>query len=252
MSGAQGDDDGEDIAFDPIKGKWVAVSSAFPPIPTDKLRGSGIHKTIMSAAMTATSVGISSAQFATGAGTLAVIAGTATAATPVGLAIAAIGLTVATSVTNAGSAISSSDKAHALKIILMKHKALDKPPCKCANSHGGVHPEMTKDHALIVEKVLPYIIRQKNEKTVRKGIGAVPGLGLLTTAYRAGRAAFKSNRGAARGFYANVLARHLVTHDCNLTGAIVSILYSEKEMLVLRTLDSEKAGDIIKTKMKSI
>jgi hypothetical protein len=37
-----------------------------------------------------------------------------------------------------------------------------------------------------------------------------------------------------------------------LTGAIVSILYSEKEMLVLRTLDSEKAGDIIKTKMKSI
>ena len=100
--------------------------------------------------------------------------------------------------------------------------------------------------------MLPYIISQKTEKAVKKGVGIVPGASLLTNTYRLGRFLFKKDRGKKRGFYAYVLTRHLITHDCMLAGAIVAELFSDREMLTLRRFDSDESSPVIARKMKSV
>ena len=111
------------------------------------------------------------------------------------------------------------------------------------------------DHEWIGTQVLPYIIRQKYEKTVKKGVGVVPGGGLGVGAYSLGRRAYKSiagTKGVMRNFAAHVLARHLITHDCKLVEDIVAELLSVVEMVKLKTQDSDAAGAAIKDKMKSV
>jgi hypothetical protein len=76
-------------------------------------------------------------------------------------------------------------------------------------------------------------------------------MSIFTNVYRAGRAAFKKDRGKKRGFYAYVLTRHLITHDCKLACAIVAQLFSPDEMLTLRMFCSNDSSPIIATKMKS-
>jgi hypothetical protein len=119
-------------------------------------------------------------------------------------------------------------------------------------SPAGLSADMGHDHEWLGTKVLPYIISQKTEKAVKKGVGVLPGVGLLTNIYRLGRFAFKKDRGKKRGYYAYVLTRHLITHDCMLAGAIVSQLFSGDEMLTLRMFASDESSPIIATKMKSV
>jgi hypothetical protein len=50
-----------------------------------------------------------------------------------------------------------------------------------------------------------------------------------------------------------VLTRPLITHDCNLAGAIVAqLFFSPDQMLTLRMFCSDDSLPIIATKMKSV
>jgi hypothetical protein len=235
-----------------ITAAWVNVPSAFAS-NGGELRGSGLHKTIATAGNTAAGVGITAAQFGTGTSSLAVAgaitAGAAVSATGVGLVVVGGVLTLSSMATNAASMVSSAAIVTGLKKILANPGKF--AGCTCPE-HSLMTPDATRDHDWIQNKVLPYIIAQKTEKAVKKGVGILPGMGLATNAYRLGRYLFKKDRGKKRGFYAFVLTRHLITHDCALAGAIVAELFSVKEMLVLRTFDSDLVEPIIASKMKSV
>lgn len=113
---------------------------------------------------------------------------------------------------------------------------------------------MIADHHTIGTQILPYIIQQKTEKAVKKGVGSV-GLGALTTLYTMGRSAYKSlagTKGKMRNVHAHVLARHLITHQCPLADAIVTELLSWQEMMILKGKDSDVVGAAIADKMKSV
>jgi hypothetical protein len=250
MSGTATDDD--DDIDEHISGAWVDIQSAFS-WDGSKLRGGSGAKTAATTSNTVGSLGTTIASLATGTNSLAVAgaiaAGAAVSATGVGLVVVGGVLTLASMGTNVTSMVKTSAHVMALKKImgnLSKFQA-----CKCM-SRAGAATDMTHDHEWIGSKVLPYIISQKTEKAVKKGVGVVPGVSLLTNFYRLGRYAFKKDRGKKRGYYAYVLTRHLVTHDCMLAGAIVAELFSDREMLTLRMFDTDQSSPIIASKMKSI
>ena len=235
-----------------ISAAWTNVPSAFS-WDGSKLRGGSTHKTVATVGNTAAGVGLSAAQFGTGTSSLAVAgaitAGAAVSATGVGLVVAGGVLTLASMATNAVSMVSSAAIVTGLKKIAASPGSYS--ACKCM-ANAVRTPDMAHDHEWIQTKVLPYIISQKTEKAVKKGVGILPGVGLLTNAYRLGRYVFKKDRGMKRGYYAFVLTRHLITHDCALAGAIVAELFSTQEMLTLRMFESDLSEPIIAKKMKSV
>jgi hypothetical protein len=249
MSGTSDDDDDLD---EHISGAWINVKSAFSWNGA-QLRGGSGKKTAATTSNTIGSLGITAASLATGTNSLAVAgaiaAGAAVSATGVGLVVVGGVLTLTSVATNATSMVKTARHVTALKKISADPGKFR--GCKCENG-GVLGAEMGHDHEWIAKKVLPYIISQKTEKAVKKGVGVVPGASLLTNMYRLGRYAFKKDRGKKRGFYAYVLTRHLITHDCMLAGAIVGELFSDREMLELRMFDSDQSSPIIASKMKSV
>ncbi len=249
-------DAGEDAYGDAaMLATWANVPSAFGAAGGGAVRGASTKKTVAktgaTAGNTASSLGVTVASAATGTHSLAVAgaiaAGAAVSATGVGLVVVGAALSLTSMTTNATSMVKSSSHVVKLKRI---QSALGNY-AGCEYMPGAYDPTMADDHAAIGTIVLPYIIRQKTEKAVKKGVGIVPGGGLLTNAMRFGRI-FKKNRGKKRTFYAHVLTRHLITHDCQLAGAIVAQLFSAPEMLSLRAMDSDTAGALIAKKMKSV
>jgi hypothetical protein len=225
------DDFDFDMEFAKFDLNWSTVESAYPS------RGGSVdrHRTakgIAGGVATATSVGTTAAQIGTGTSTLAmggaVLAGAAVSATGVGLVATAAALTAGSIVVNVRSMAKTIGHCENLKAIRARYESGQYNACECLVDAKG----MTHDHDWIGGKVLAYIISQKTEKAVKKVAGSV-GLGLLTTLYSAGRAAYKSlasSKGVKRTFYAHVLARHLITHDCSLAEDIVSELLSPQEM----------------------
>ncbi len=249
------DDDDEDAGLDEgIMGEWVPVRSAFS-WDGSALRGTagGNAKTGVTATNTLGGAGVSVAQLATQTKSLAVagaiLAGTAASATGVGLVVAGGVLTLGSMATNVTSMVKTS--AHVIALKKIRSHLGDFNQCQCM-SGARLNAEMGHDHEWIATKILPYIISQKTEKAVKKGVGVLPGVGLLTTGYRLGRFLFKKNRGKKRGYYSYVLTRHLVTHDCALAGAIVAELFSVNEMLTIRMFDTDKCSDVVAKKMKSV
>jgi hypothetical protein len=249
MSGTNAHDD--DDIDEHISAKWTNVESAFR-WDGSKLRGSSTKKTVATTGNTVGSLGVTTASLATGTQSLAVagaiIAGGVVSATGVGLVVAGAALTLASIATNATSMVKSASHVTQLKRIRGDLGSYRKCVCMTKKLSG----EMAHDHEWIATKVLPYIISQKTEKAVKKGVGIVPGVSLMTNIYRLGRFVFKKDRGKKRGYYAYVLTRHLITHDCMLAGAIVSQLFSAREMLVLRMHCSDDSSPIIGSKMKSV
>ncbi|HUB15213.1 MAG TPA: hypothetical protein VMB34_24905 [Acetobacteraceae bacterium] len=236
---------------------WSTVKSAYP---ADFFNNGGVdrHRTgkrVASGMASGASLGLSAAQLATGTSSLAVagavVAGAAVSATGVGLVAAGAALTVGSMVNNARSLVKTLEHHSNLKIIKLRYDAGEYNVCRCRGNGRG----MDKDHAWIGTEVLPYIIRQKQEKTVKKGVGVLPGVSLGVSAYSIGRWAYKSiagTKGVMRSFAAHVLARHLITHDCKLAEDIVAELLSVVEMVKLKTHDSDAVGAAIKDKMKSV
>lgn len=232
---------------------WTKVKSAFPD-PRSTVDRGRTGKRVASGAVTAAQAGLTGAQIGTGISALtvggAIATGAAVSATGVGLVVTAAAMTLGSIVTNATSMIKSISHFENLREIQAKYIACEYAGCIPLAATA----EMTFDHATIGTTILSYIIDQKTEKAVKKGVGAV-GLGVLTTLYSIGRAAYKSaagTKGKQRNFYAHVLARHLITHHCQLAEAIVAELLSEEEMRILKGEDSDVAGAAIADKMKSV
>ena len=247
-------DDDDDDLDEGINGAWTTVQSAFS-WDGSALRGGagGTAKIVAGAGNTVGGIGITAAQLGTHTSSLAVAgaiaAGAAVSATGLGLVIVGGVLTLGSMITSGTSMVKTT--AHVLGLKRMRDNMGLFNACKCM-SGARVTADMGHDHEWIASKVLPYIIRQKTEKAVKKGVGVVPGAGLLTNLYRLGRFAFKKDRGKKRGYYAYVLTRHLITHDCALAGAIVAELFSTNEMLTLRMFNSDQSSAIIAKKMKSV
>ncbi len=246
-----------DLAFDLESAtfdlSWATVKSAYPSYGGTVDRGR-TGKRIASRLATAASMGVGASQIGTGTSALAVggavVTGAMVSATGVGLVATAGALTVGSIIVNARSMAKTIGHCENLKAIKARYDAKSYNMCECLADDGGTK----HDHDWIGNKVLPYIISQKTEKAVKKAAGSV-GLGMLTTLYSAGRAAYKSlssTKGVKRTFYAHVLARHLITHECALAEDIVSELLSPQEMATLKAQNSDVVGAAIKDKMKSI
>jgi hypothetical protein len=109
------------------------------------------------------------------------------------------------------------------------------------------------DHGHIHNNVIQYIINKKSAKLVKKGVGAVGG-GSLTGIFGVVKNLYKRARGTLgkrRSFYAYVVARHMITHDCALCEALVSELFNHHDYTLLRTMNSTDAGGWVARKMKS-
>lgn len=232
---------------------WTTVKSAYPDYGGTVDRGR-TGKRVASGAAAGASAGLTGAQIGTGTSALAVggavAAGAAVSATGVGLVATAAVLTVGSIVVNARSMIKTISHFENLREIQTHYEANEYNRCTAL----AATDEMSCDHYTIGSRILPYIIDQKTEKAVKKGVGAA-GLGVLTTLYSIGRAAYKSaagTKGKQRNFYAHVLARHLITHQCPLADAIVTELLSWEEMMILKGKDSDVAGAAIADKMKSV
>lgn len=165
-----------------------------------------------------------------------------------GVAVVAVAgvMQVGSMALSARSASKTWDHMKALKTIgAQKNYA-----CRCLGPIAGTD---VADHGHILRCVIPYIINKKSAKLVKKGVGTV-GLGIGTTIFSIGKKAYKAARGTLgkrRTFYAQVVARHMVTHDCKLCEALVGELFSPSDYLRLRTMNSEDAGGWIARKMKS-
>jgi hypothetical protein len=178
----------------------------------------------------------------------AVVAGAAVSATGIGLVAASAVLTLASSGLAGRSMVSSTRIVLALKEL---RKLVKNGEFALCMPLIGASPDAATFHGLIGDKVLSYVISQKTEKAVKKGIEVVPLAGLLTKAYAVGRYALKKNRGKLRSYYANVLGEHLITCECPLARVITAVLYSVKEMQAMEQMNLDKVGPLLGDKMKS-
>lgn len=201
--------------------------------------------------MAGAGVGIQVAQLATGTGTMALIAaGAAASATGIGLVVTGAVLTLATAGCSAVSAHKSRLHRNGLQAIYERRNAFVCGPVDKADPTSMNHFE----HKSISEDVLPYLVEQKNKKYHRKVVGAVPGLGLAETLRAVGKKAYKAasgSLGVERNRSARWLARHLITHDCAMTQAIVAELFSFEEMVWIKDQEFDDVVKLIEGKMKS-
>lgn len=204
--------------------------------------------------MTIANKGLSSGQMASGNGTLGIVKN-AVLGTSVGLSATGVGLLVTSSTfagVNSGLAIKSAWSTHLhieiLEQISQVKGKLSCVSCKGASRSGG-------DHNLISNTILPAIITNKKLKRVRKSVSGVPIVGgMIASAHSATNGFAKrlnGTRGKKRHFHAEVLARHLVTHQCALAQSIVAELFSYEESLELMRMNTSQAGPLICAKMRS-
>jgi hypothetical protein len=205
--------------------------------------------------MTVAKKGISVAQMATGQSGAMGLAKNAALGASVGLSATGVGLLVTSStfaVINSGLAIKSARSTHlhirGLEKISEVKSKLSCDSCEGVSKNGS-------DHDLIATTILPAIISKKKLKRVRKGVSGVPIVGgMLASAHSAKNGLVKrwnGNRGEKRHFHAEVLARHLVTHQCELAHSIVAELFSHDEALEMMKMSTNKAGPLICSKMRS-
>lgn len=236
-----------------IAGNWHHVESAHEAPDQNgslKYRKARGYASIATTATAMTTAGVGHAHYLTvagvaGAGVLAV--GTA----GIGLGVAGGAMTAVGLVTSGYSAYKTNKHIEAL--LGIRRKGAEGRTCTClpgAETSG----ELVNDHKMIWLNVLPYIIEKKRNKLLKKEAGAI-GLSMITAAARVGKAVYKAakkTRGVNRSFKAHVLARHAITHDCWLAEDIITELFSREDYLVIRTMNSTQAGEVIAGKMKSV
>lgn len=202
-----------------------------------------------------TGLAISGAQTGLNVGTIALATGAAAAsATGIGLVVTGSIATLTTAVVSAKSALSTSRIVETLERIEARKNTYCCNPCQGFEASGDF--SAVGAHGVVRDQVLPYILAQKEEKTKRKIVGAVPVVNATGTAYSAGRWLYKrfvkGNLGEERNTMAGLLAAHLVTRNCALAQAIVSALYSFEEMIWMLEQDEKDVAPLLAKKMKSI
>lgn len=183
-------------------------------------------------------------------GPVAGAAGAAVCATGIGLVVVGGALQVAGVGRNTAAAVSSYRHMKGLETIQAQAASLQECCGGSANQHQNIR-----------SAVLPYLIKQKAEKTGRRAVGAVPTIGLAETFYAIGRRCYKSCKGTLgkkRTAYACMLADHLITSSkdgrdgCEFVERIIAELYDMPSMVWIRDACTiEVATDLIAEKMKS-
>lgn len=202
-----------------------------------------------------TSTGVSAATNLSGGGTLASVGMGVTlfsvsAATGVGLVVGGFAIMAANSAVQAKSAVSSYKHRVALENI---QNSAQGSVTNCQGLDGrrcDVH-----EHNEILHTVLPYVIAQKRKKTFRRGVGAIPLVSLGETVRSIGKKIKKTVNGSIgveRENHAHTLAKHYITHDCNLCQRIIAELLSEEEELWLRYQPFPVVKGILMEKFKSV
>ncbi len=209
------------------------------------------------------SAGAGGPAFAVGASTLigsagtptVVACGTAFAAGSVATAGAlplAVGgaLMIGETAVSGRAAVSSICKRHSLQSV-QRHRKTEFYRC---------NPILAEDyrlgeHEYISEITLPYIIRQKGKKAITRGIQAIPAGVLLTGTWGLARRVRKwsnGTRGKDRKMHAEVLARHFISHDCDLCFAMMCVLFGdEKKAFWLRDQTFEVVNEAVLPKLAS-
>lgn len=245
---ADDDDNGGEVS-----GKWHHVKSAHAQAGgRNGLSGRQVHRAaaITTAVVSGSVSVVSNAKYLTmvGVGGAAALgAGTA------GLGLLAAGGVM--SVVNMGTSAASAYKTnkHLDNLAKIRRAGSAEERCMCI-SNGDRSRDMASDHEMISATILPYIISKKRAKLAKKAMGA-GGLSMLTSVHRLGKAAYKSlanTKGITRSYYAHVLSRHALTHDCWLAQEIISELYSPQDYVAISMMGSEAAGELIAAKMKSV
>jgi hypothetical protein len=217
------------------------------------------RKAVAKAAMTAGSIASTGAQLGTHVSVIALATGAAAvSASGIGLVIVGGALTAGSSIFSARSAYKTYQHRNVLSNLQSRATAM---PCEKIPDHGkampgvhSLHPRNYREHNVVGNEVLPYVIEQKSSKLHRKVVSSVPGLGIVEGVRAAGNKAVKlvrGTQGVERLNAARWLAVHLITHNCALAQAMVSELYSFDELLILQTFDSDKLAPLLADKMKS-
>lgn len=208
-------------------------------------------KQVAKGSIAAASGGIQVLQQATHTSTVALAAaGAAASATGIGLVVTGAVITLATAGLSAVSAHKSRLHRNSLQEMYDRRNAYVCGPVDISDRSGVDRVA----HKCIAEEVLPYLIEQKNKKYHRKAVGAVPGLSVAVTLRGATNNIYKRLRktiGKERTYSAQMLAIHLIIHNCSITQAIVSELFSFEEMLWIKDQEYDDVVKLLEGKMKS-
>ena len=247
------DDEDDDAAHAlPIpEGEWPLVQSLWN-LPGRNMTAGRWATFTGAKAMGAGSLALGAAAHA-GAGGIAAGVGAGAAVTALtvgtgGLAVAAAagGMQVASMGLGVVSAMKTWDHMSAIGELAGKRYA-------CKGLPGGGGGEGRSDHEHIQFNIIPYIINKKSAKFGKK-LGAGIGMGALVAMYSVGKKAYKGllgTLGKRRNFYAYVIARHMITHDCKLCEALIGELFTPDDYGRLKTMNSKDASGWIAVKMKS-
>ncbi len=244
------EDDGDDAGE--VAGKWQHVRTFHTEHILDHTLTSREVKAVLSKMTAVASLGVSAASNAkylalAGVGGAAVLgAGTA----GVGLLVAGSVMTAVGIGTSAASAYKTNKHIDNLQAIVKAGARRSR--CRCISNENT--REMSNDHMMIYDVILPYIVSKKRAKLGKKAAGAF-GLSMGTSAHRLGKAIYKGvmgTKGVNRSYYSHVLTRHALTHKCPLAEAIISELFSPTDYIAIMNMHSEYAGPLVAGKMKSV
>ncbi|WP_160152251.1 hypothetical protein [Microbulbifer sp. ALW1] len=176
----------------------------------------------------------------------------AVSSTGVGLLAAAGGMAVMNSGVSGYSAYKTHHHIKGLEAILANWTSYSCESCG-PFSDGPCNREM---HGLIGTLVLPEIIRKKKTKRARKATAVLPVIGGMISGLHSGAHSLQKRltgtRGKQRHYHAELLAVHLITHECQLAEAIVAELFSVDEMEQIKRMNSDRAGPKICSKISSM
>lgn len=248
----EADDDGDEAHALPIpSGTWQEYKSLWN-LPGRNMTAGRWATFTGAKAMGAGSMAVGAAAHV-GAGGIAAGVGAGAAVTALtvgtgGLAVAAAagGMQIASMGLGVVSAVKTWDHLKAIAELGGQSYA-------CTALPGGGGGEGRADHGHIQFNIIPYIINKKSAKFGKK-LGAGIGLGALVSLYSVGKKAYKGLRGTLgkrRSFYAYVIARHMITHDCKLCEALIGELFTPDDYGRLKTMNSTDASGWIAVKMKS-
>jgi len=223
------------------------VASAFPTVPS---RWPLVKKTVRIASGAA-GAGIQVTQQVLGTTTLVALftAGAAASATGIGLIVCGAAVTLGSIAASARSAFKTHRHLKVLNGLLGRAKGM---PCDLIGADGKKAQRIEAEHLEVVA-ALSYLINKKENKLGKKVTGSF-GAGIGVTVYGLGKALYKiakGTKGVNRTAQADVIARHLVTHNCALAQGIVAELYSPDEMLWMLEQDSKTVTALLVEKMKS-
>jgi hypothetical protein len=203
---------------------------------------------------------ISGAQLATGTGTMAttaaLVTGAAVSATGIGLAaVAGAGILISSGLA-ASSAYKTSQHIKGLVDIYNDRENLGgEQNCKEILAGGDSETAYSKaSHKIIVNDVLPYVIRQKVKKRRFKIAAAIPVTSPAASIYAVAKKwgkAYRGELGKNRNTAAQWLAAHFLECDCNLSKKIIAELYSDKEVEQFSGSEFKELWPMLARKMKS-